>query len=189
MGSKTAQGRPHHPALEASLTLVAMILGGVLGGACAAYAGRIATARIWDESQAPLAATWCLASYAGASLLWSVFWSSCLRSQGEPGEWNWAFLLVFHIVGCLLAYPFAFVGSYVGKLVGAVAGVFTAPFGHTWLDDALATSGKGCVIGAAVGVALPWLLLLKMLDITDCSPTPPSATNATMTRDNEDTLD
>ena len=38
----------------------------------------------------------------------------------------------------------------------------TAPFGHAWLDVAIATRRKGCAIGAAVGVACPWLVPLKM---------------------------
>lgn len=164
MDSKAPRGGPDHPALKATLILVASILGGALGGACASYAGRIATARIWDESQAPIAAKWCFVSYAGSSLLLSVLCILSPRSQGVIGEGKWSSLLVFHLVSCRLAYPCAFVGSYVGKLVGAVAGVFTAPFGHTWLDVALATNGKGCAIGAAVGVALPWLLLMRKLD-------------------------
>jgi hypothetical protein len=174
--------------LDASLTIVALILGGALGGVCAAYAGRIVTAQMWDESQASIAAKWCFASYAGSSLLLSVLWNLNLRSKGEMGEGQWAVLLRFHVVGCLLAYPCALVGSYAGQIVGGWVGIFTAPFGDTWLDIAVATSGKGCAIGAAIGAPLPWLLLLTIQDFKKSSPTPPAATNAAMPKDFEDAV-
>jgi hypothetical protein len=79
--SKAPRGEQDHPALGATLIIIASIL----GGACVSYAGRIATARIWDESQASITAKWCFASYVGASLLLSVLWYLSRSSEGEMG--------------------------------------------------------------------------------------------------------
>ena len=70
-------------------------------------------------------------------------------------------ILVLHAVGYLLSFPSAFAGVYVGKYCGLVVGAFTAPLGSTWLDISLATGGKGCIVGAALGVALPWYLISR----------------------------
>jgi hypothetical protein len=140
-----------------ALILAALALGGV----CAWYAGRVAVAQVWGEDQVPTAAKYCLGSYLVPSLALSV-----LALQGDVRDGRKKLptrtVLVAHAFGCLLTFPCALIGGYVGKVGGAVVGVFTAPFGSTWLDDALATSGTGCVIGAAVGVALPWIVFLKM---------------------------
>ena len=187
MDSKAPRGEPPRPSLETSLTVIAWVSGGVLGGACASYAAGIAAAQIWDGGQDLMASKWCFVSYAGTSLTLSSLW--VLSFGGDKVEGKWAGLLGFHVLGCLLAVPCAFVGCFLGKFVGAIVGVFTASFGRTWLDDTVATSGKGCVIGAAVGVALPWLLFLNMPGFLERPTTPATATDTSTAKDIGDAVD
>jgi hypothetical protein len=131
-----------------------------IGGTCAWLAGQTVLATIWDEGQALVAAKWCLGCYLASSLAFTAI--LFLDRDDSGGNGDKAGVTIFaHLILGALSFPLGFAGGYVGKLVGAIVGVFTAPFGSTWLDDAVSTSGQGCLIGVIGGVMLPWLILLK----------------------------
>jgi hypothetical protein len=151
---------PRRRGRVAIISILGVAAGSSVGGACAWLAGWLASSRIWGEDWASISANWCLFSYLASSLLSSMTWLLLDRDGVELEEWVVRAILQNLGFG-VLSFPLAFASGYIGKVVGGVVGVFTAPFGSTWLDLAASTSAQGCLIGIVVGVTLPWLILLK----------------------------